>query len=169
MRFTCGVRTALIAIAMAALAVSPSAAQAPIDVYELADYRLSQDVFDRFVSASRRIAEVEQHDADLTRAPLITKDVVLSGDAVAEATALAARLEHHAGLSAALDAAMLTPREYAKFAITLVAAHLAHEFLKAGVLQRVPSGAPTINVEFVTAHEKEVVEALTILGIQANP
>jgi hypothetical protein len=81
------------------------------------------------------------------------------------ASALSARLEHHAGLAAALEASRLTPREYSKFAITLVAAHLAHGFLKAGVLQRVPPGAPTINVEFVGMHETEVKDVLAELGI----
>jgi hypothetical protein len=141
-------------------------AQAPIDVYELADYRLTDEVFDRFVQATDRIADVTQHDASFTYAPLFTKDVALSGDAVAEATGLVARLENHTGLAAALTAAKLTSREYAKFAITLIAAHLAHGFLASGVLPRVPSGAPTINVEFVKTHESAVTAALARLGIR---
>ncbi len=38
--------------------------------------------------------------------------------------------------------------------------------MKAGVLQRVPEGAPTINVEFVKAHEAEVTAVLAQLGIR---
>ena len=119
-----------------------------------------------FRQASGRIADITQHDASFTDAPLFTKDLALSGDAVAEAAALVTRLENHAGLTAALEAATITPREYAKFTITLIVARLAHGFLKAGVLPRVPSGAPTMNVEFVKTHESEVIEALARLGIR---
>ena len=141
-------------------------AQAPIDVYELADYRLTTEVFQRFVEATEGIASVTREDASFTYAPLFTKDVALSGDAVAEAAGLVARLENHPGLSAALSAANLTAREYAKFALTLIAAHLAHGFLTSGVLPRVPAGAPTINVEFVKAHESEVASAFAMLRIR---
>jgi hypothetical protein len=158
---------ALFLAAAAALAVNDAAAaQAPIDVYELADYRLTTEVFERFVQASGRIAEITSHDALFRYAPLFTKNLALSGDAVAEASGLVARLENHAGLSEALMAAKLTAREYAKFAITLIAAHLAQGFLASGVLPRVPSGAPTINVEFIKAHDAEVTAALATLGIR---
>jgi hypothetical protein len=150
---------------LAQLAAGPARAQAPIDVYELADYRLTSDVFERFVQASDRIADITRHDASFTYAPLFTKELALSGDAVAEAAGLMARLEHHTDLAAALVAARLTPREYSKFAITLIAAHLAHGFLTSGVLPRVPEGAPAINVEFVKAHEPDVTAALARLGI----
>ena len=159
------IATLIFIAAIAGLVTRPVTAQAPIDVYELADYRLTTKVFEQFVQANGRIAEITQHDPSFIYAPLFTKDVALSGDAVAEASGLVARLENHAGLAAALEAAKLTPREYSKFAITLVAAHLAHGFLKAGVLRRVPSGAPTINVEFVKTHESDVTAALAYLGI----
>lgn len=162
-----GVLVTLVLCAMCAgLAPLPLTAQSPIDVYELADYRLTADVFERFTQASGRIADITQHDASFADAPLLTKDLALSGDAVAEAAALVTRLESHAGLRSALEAATITPREYAKFTITLIVARLAHGFLKAGVLPRVPSGAPTMNVEFVKTHESEVIEALAHLGIR---
>ena len=148
------------------LVTVPVTAQSPIDVYELADYRLTTEVFERFVQANGRIVDITQHDTSFTYAPLFTKDIALSGDAVAEAAGLVARLANHAGLAAALEAAKMTPREYSKFAITLIVAHLAHGFLKAGVLPRVPSGAPTINVEFVKTHESDVTAALASLGIR---
>lgn len=149
----------------AAEAQVPAPQTAAIDVYELADYRLTQEVFARFVQASVRIADLTRDDASFVDAPLFTKEMVLSGDAVAEASGLAARLERHAGLSAALAAEALTSREYAKFVITLIAARLARGFLASGVLPRVPSGAPTINVEFVKANESAVKAALASLGI----
>src|SRR5262245_19846657 len=155
----------LVIASIAARLASPMAAQAPIDVNDLADYRLTEEVFKQFVQASRRIAQITSQDTVFTFEPLFTKDVALSGDAAAEASGLVARLDNHAGLTAALAAAKLTSREYSKFAIALVGAHLAHNFVKAGVLQRVPSGAPTINVEFVKAHESEVTAVLEDLGI----
>jgi hypothetical protein len=141
-------------------------AQAPIDVYELADYRLTTDVFDRFVEASGQVAAVTRDDATFTYAPLFTKDVALSDDAVTATAGLVARLENHKALAAALAGAKITPREYAKFAITLIAARLAHGFLASGVLPRVPDGAPTINVEFVKTHEADVAAVFASLGIR---
>jgi hypothetical protein len=141
-------------------------AQAPIDVYELADYRLTAGVFDRFVQASGRIAEVTRNDASFTYVPLFTKDVALSDDAVAAAAGLMARLENHKGLAAALEASQITPREYVKFALALIAAHLAHGFVTSGVLPRVPAGAPSINVEFVGARTADVTAVLASLGIR---
>jgi hypothetical protein len=154
------------AAVMAGLTTTPATAQSPIAVSELADYRLTTEVFERFVQANGRIVDITQHDPVFTYAPLFTKDVALSGDAAVEAAGLVARLANHAGLAAALDVAKMTPREYAKFAITLIAAHLAYGFLNAGVLLRVPSGAPTINVEFVRTHEPEVATTLASLGVR---
>jgi hypothetical protein len=141
-------------------------AQAAVDVYELADYRLTTEVFERFVQASERVATVTHDDASFTYAPLFTRDVALSGDAVAAVAGLVARLEHHPALAASLDDAKISPREYAKFAITLIAAHLANGFLASGVLPRVPAGAPAINVEFVKTHEAAVQTVLGSLGIR---
>ena len=140
--------------------------QAPIGIYDLADYRLTSEVFDQFKQASRLIAEITRHDSAFTDAPLFTKDIALSGDAPAMASSLVARLENHAGLAGALQTAKLTPREYAKFAIALIAAHLAHGFLNAGVLQRVPSGAPTENVKFVEEHRAQIAMVLEDIGVR---
>ena len=157
---------ALVFVAAVAVAERRPSAQAPVDVYDLADYRLTAQVFEQFVRASGLIAEITGRDPAFTYAPLFTKDVALDGDAPTAASGLAARLENHAALAGALQTAKLTPREYSKFAISLVGAHLAHEFLKAGVLQRVPAGAPATNVEFVKTHEPEVVAVLAQLGIR---
>jgi hypothetical protein len=161
-----GASAALLVVVTIAGFVAPVAAQTRIEVYELADYRLTTAIFERFVQANARIVEITEQDASFTDAPLLTKDLALSGDAVAEAAALVTRIENHAGLTAALEAVAITPREYAKFTITLIVARLAHGFLKAGVLPRVPSGAPTTNVEFVRMHESAVIAALASLGIR---
>jgi hypothetical protein len=165
-----GIRGALVTLIFIGV-VAPSGtgllqAQAPIDVYELADYRLTPEVFERFVQASGRIADITREDSSFTYAPLFTKELALSGDAVAEVAGLVARLQNHTALAAALETAKLTPREYAKFAITLIVAHVAQGFLASGVLPRVPAGAPTINVEFVKTHEADVTATLTTLGIR---
>lgn len=158
-------RTILL-VALTGVLNAPPATQAPIDVYDLADYRLTAQVFEPFVRASGLIADVIHRDPAFADAPLFTKEIALSGDAPAAASALATRLEGHPDLVAALQIAKLTPREYAKFAIALLAAHLAHEFLNAGVLKRVPSGAPAENVKFVEQHRKEVSSVLDTLGIR---
>lgn len=158
--------TLMMVATMAGQVTVPVTAQSPIDVYELADYRLTTEVFERFVQANSRIVDVTQQDTAFTYAPLFTKDVALSGDAVAEAAGLVARLTNHPGLAAALEAAKITPREYSKFAITLIAAHLAYGFLSSGAMRRVPPGAPTVNVEFVKTHESDVTAALASLGIR---
>ena len=159
--------TALVLVALIVRASTGLAAQqAPIDIYDLADYRLTTPVFEQFVQASGRVAEITRHDEAFRYAPLFTKDVALSGDAAAMAQGLAARLENHPALAAALADAKITPREYAKFAIALVGAHLAYEFVKAGVIQKVPPGAPALNVDFVKAHEAEVIAVLADLGVR---
>jgi hypothetical protein len=155
----------VLTVLLGVLAAPSRAAQAPIDVYDLADYRLTPQVFEQFVQASRLIAEATRRDPAFTYAPLFTKEIALSGDAPAMAAGLVARLENHAQLAASLQTAKLTAREYAKFAIALVGAHLAHGFLDSGVLRRVPDGAPTANVAFVDAHEAEITSALETLGI----
>jgi len=156
----------ILAVAIATWHPGTAHAQAPLDVYDLADYRLTPEVFKQFVQASREIGGITRRDSAFTYAPLFTKEVMLSGDAVEMAAGLVSRLENHVGLTAALQTAMLTSREYSKFAITLVAAHLAHGFIKAGVLQRVPAGAPTHNVEFVDTHQTEITAVLADLGMR---
>jgi hypothetical protein len=150
---------------IALLAVTMPAAQAPIAVSDLAGYRLTTDVFRRFVRASRLIVEVTHRDSAFTAEPLFTKDVLQSGDAPAMAAGLVARLENHAGLAASLRTAKLTAAEYATFAIALFGAHLARGFLDAGVLSSVPSGTPADNVAFVRAHQAVVASVLDSLRI----
>jgi hypothetical protein len=144
----------------------PASGQAPIDVYDLADYRLTSEAFAQFAQASRLIGEVTRNDPAFRYAPLFTKEVALDGDAVAVAAGLVARLENHPKLVAALQTAKMTSREYSKFAIALLAAHMAHGFIKTGVLQQVPRGAPTDNVAFVNTHESEITTVLSELGMR---
>src|SRR5688572_16195998 len=97
MEMTCSPRatmTLAIIASIALWAASPAAAQAPIstaeqapmNVYDLADYRLTSEVFEQFVQASGRVAEITRQDSAFTYAPLFTKDVALDGDAVVMAS-----------------------------------------------------------------------------------
>lgn len=146
----------------------PATAQTtpPIDVHDLADYRLTPQVFAQFTDASQRIAAVTRSEPRFAFAPLFTREVTLLGDAPTMATGLMARLENDPDLAAALKAANVTSREYSKFALTLVAAHLAHEFMATGALARVPPGAPAQNVEFVKGRRDDVAAVLSTLGIE---
>jgi hypothetical protein len=166
---TAGVRgrgaALLLALFVSASPAVPFPAQTPIDVDELALYRLTPEVFSQFDEASRAIAAASRTDPALMQNPLFTREIVLSDDAVAAATALETRLQAHAVLVRALREAKLSAREYTKFALTLFAARMAHGFVKAGVLRGVPDGAASANVAFVQKHEKEITALLAILGL----
>jgi len=147
-------------------AVLPAVArQASLDARELAEYRLTTAVFERFTDASRRIAEATRRDPALTADPLFTRDVLVSGEATAAAASLENRLQGHPALASALADAKLTPREYTKFVLALVAARLAHGFVQTGVLRRVPEGTAAANVAFVEEHEQAISSVLAGLGI----
>jgi hypothetical protein len=139
--------------------------QAPLDVDELAQYRLTSTVFVQFQAASRSIGAATREDPAFALDPLFTREIVSSGDAAAAATALETRLQAHPALVRALRAAKLSAREYTKFALAAFGARLAHGFVKTGVLRRVPDGAAAENVAFVQAHEAEITALLAGLGI----
>jgi hypothetical protein len=154
----------LVSLAGARLAAA-APGQVPLDVAELAQYRLTAAVFSQFEAASRSIAAAARTDPVFTKDPLFTREIMLSDDVAAAAAALEARLQGHPALAAALRAAKVSAREYTKFALTVLAAHVAHGFVKAGVLRRVPAGAAAANVAFVQAHEREIAAILADLGI----
>src|SRR4030095_9102626 len=72
---------ALVLVAAFAARETKLFAQASVDVYDLADYRLTAQTFEQFVHASGLIAEITRHDPAFTYAPLFTKDVAVDGDA----------------------------------------------------------------------------------------
>jgi hypothetical protein len=143
-----------------------AAIQTEFHVKELADYQLTLPVFSRFVKASRLIAAITRSDAAFADSPLFTRDVLVLGDAAIVAKELASRLQDHPRLAAALRQAKMTAREYTKFAVALFAARLAHGFVAAGVLRKVPSGVATANVAFVTRHQDAVASVLQDLGVE---
>jgi hypothetical protein len=140
--------------------------QTEFTVKELAEYQLTTSVFGRFEKASRAIAAIIRSDAAFANSPLFTRDVLVLGDAAIIANELATRLHDHPRLAAALREARMTAREYAKFAVSLFAARLAHGFVAAGVLRKVPPGVATANVAFVTRHQDEIAGVLQDLGVE---
>lgn len=142
------------------------AGQPPFDLHDLAHYQLTRQTFTRFQRAARLVGEASRRDPALAQAPLFTREVAISGDVLVAAAELEARLRNHPQLAAALRSARITPRVFTKFALALLAAHLAHGFVAAGVLQRVPDGAATRNVAFVAQYLEEVGAVLKELGVE---
>ena len=151
----------------AALLVSGQRADGvPIDRRELAGYRLTTPDFEQFRNASARIAIVIAGDASFRAEPLFSEEITQSADVTEASATLEARLRSHAGLSEALTAAKMSPRDYTKCALTLVAARLALGFLDSGALKAVPRGPAADNVAFVRAHRTAVDQTLTDLAIE---
>jgi hypothetical protein len=139
------------------------------DARELAEYRLTVEVFERFVAASDRIAVVSREDQHLVDRPLFTRDVSVLGDAPVVAHELELRLSQHDGLAGALRTEGMTAREYTTFALTLFGARLAYGFMASGALRFVPKGVPTDNVHFVETHLAAVTKVLQVLGVEEPP
>lgn len=163
-----------IALAMSLFAAAPPAQTLPppppeYGVTEISDYRLDADVLARFSRASHAIVAATQADRRFERAPLFTSEILLSDDVLAAAIALETRLRSEPALAGALRDAGLTPHEYTKFALGLVAARLAYGFVKSGVLRSVPPGVHADNVMFVGDNLAAIVAVLTELGIDTPP
>jgi hypothetical protein len=152
------------------LVLGLSASSAPIQsifsVEELAQYRLSLSVFKQFERASESIAAATRDDPQLAARPLFTREVLLDGDAPVVAAELAARLAGEPRFADALLKAGITAPDYARFALSLVAARLAHGFVSSGAMRRVPAGVAADNVAFIEAHHAEVSAVLKVLGIE---
>lgn len=162
-----GLVITLSVVAIALSAVTQVAAQSrAFDAKELAEYRLTVEVFERFVVASDGIAIVSREDQRLSDQPLFTREVSVLGDAPVMARDLEARLSGHDGLARALSAARITAREYATFALTLFGARLAHGFLSSGALRSIPKGVASDNVQFVETHLAAVTKVLQVLGVE---
>jgi hypothetical protein len=139
------------------------------DAKELAEYRLTLPVFERFVDASDQIAAVTRGDQRFVEQPLFTREVSVLGDATVMARELETRLSNDSALAEALRAAGLSAREYTTFALTLFGARLAHGFMSSGALRSVPKGVATDNVQFVAEHISAVIKVLQVLGVEEPP
>jgi hypothetical protein len=149
------------------LILSATPPQAPAyTVKEIAGYRLTGPVFDRFRQASHLIAEAIRKDPKLADNPPFTRDVAVLEDVVVAASALDARLREEPALAAALQTSRMTAREYTTFALALFAARLAHGFVQSGAMRFVPEGIARDNVAFVETHERAVAAVLRDLGVE---
>ena len=153
-------------IVVLALVAIPASQQTALTARTVAEYRLAAPVFERFVRASRLVAEATARDPALAANPPFTRVVAVLGDVSEVAPALEARLMHEPALAAALKGAEMSARDYTIFALALIGARLAHGFVKSGAMRFVPPGLATDNVAFVAAHESEVVGVLTLLGVE---
>jgi hypothetical protein len=158
-------RVTALVLALSLLGAAPSA-QTGFGVTEIADYRLDADAFARFGRASRLIAAATRADARFDSAPLLTKEILLSDDVLAAATALEERLRNEPVLAGAFLAADVTPHEYTKFVLALAAARMAHGFVKTGVIRQVPPGVHADNVTFVDAHLAEIAAVMKAIGVE---
>lgn len=141
-------------------------AQPPLTARALAEYRLTTPVFERFVRASRAVADATARDAGLAANPPFSREVTVLGDVADVAPALEARFAHEPLLKAALAGARISARDYTTFALALVGARLAHGFVKSGAMRFVPPGVATDNVDFIAAHEADVAAVLMLLGVE---
>jgi hypothetical protein len=140
--------------------------QSPLTVKDVADYRLSLPVFERFDRASRLIADAARSDPGLAANPLFTREVSVLEDVAVVAPRLEARLSTEPVLIAALGTAKISARDYTTFALALFGARLAHGFVKTGAMRVVPPGVPTDNVAFIEAHSDAIAALLQVLGVE---
>jgi hypothetical protein len=154
----------LLAIAAASGAVQP--APAAYTAKEIASYRLTPQVFQRFEQASRLVADAIRQDPKLADNPLFTRDVAVLDDVVVAATTLDGRLRDEPALAAALRKSGISDREYTTFALALFAARLAHGFVQSGAMRFVPEGVAKDNVAFVDTHRDAVMAVLRSLGLE---
>jgi len=165
-RSTC--RNCLAAALGFCLAFLPAfaAAQRPFDQKELARYRLTEPVYKRFAHAARLITAASRNQPRLERAPLFTKQIAVSGDALEMAALLDARLEQEPAFASALFAAEIDAREFTTFALALFAARLAHGFVKADVIHVMPDSVAGGNVAFAEAHQAEIGALFAEIGLE---
>ena len=147
-------------------AAGPQSGEPPLTARQLARYLLTEPMLKKFAHATRLMIAATRDEPRFVDAPLFTKDIFLSGDAAETAAALQKRIDSDPALAGALFAADLSARDYTSFAVTLVAARLAHGFIESGVLRGVPTGVAENNVQFVARHHSQVSALLRDMGLQ---
>jgi hypothetical protein len=155
-------------VVLGLLIAPPVPLQDSFNIKELAEYRLSVPVFRQFIHASSQIVTATREDSRLAADPLFTRDISVLDDVVASAARVEARLKFEPRYASALRIASLSAHEYAKFALTLFAARMAHGFLQSGAIRGVTKGVATDNVAFVAEHERDVTEVLQLLGVETR-
>src|SRR5258706_10379984 len=185
---------ATLLLAATAAAQPRRATQGDPDLTELAAYRLTTATLQRvivvadafgqalqsdpkyrsFIAAQKELKALQAKDeptpADAQRMEALEEQLEQMSDAIdggGDAQTLAdmerkiAAMPH---MAEALAKASLSPREYAKFNLTLIQAGFVAGMKKAGQLRQLPRGVSMENVQFVIDHEKELAE----LGARMN-
>lgn len=103
---------------------------------------------ERMMAALAAIAKLHEGDPSL--------EDVTAMDANESFDTYVARLEGHPQVSAAIEAAGTTPREFALTSMALTAAMFAHGMMEAGAIKELPEGINAQHVEFVKEHQDEI-------------
>ncbi len=118
-----------------------------------------------FTAAQNELAALRQKDdptpADIRRMDTLERQMeeMSAENDPGDAQTLADMVQKIAAMphmAEALSAAGLTPREYAKFNLTLLQAGFFAGMKKAGQLRQLPPGVSMENVQFVIDHEREI-------------
>jgi hypothetical protein len=141
-------------------------AQQPIDQQELAAYRLTDPVLQRFAHAARLVASAARSDPRLAQTPLFTKEIAITGDVREMAAELQTRLDSEPAYRTALFAAEIDAREFTTFALALFAARLAQGFIDAKLIYVMPDTVAGQNVAFVQARQTEIRTLFADLGVE---
>ena len=141
-------------------------AQGPVEQKELAAYRLTGPVYERFAHGARLIVAASRKEPHLKEAPLFTKEIAVSGNAVKMAALLQARVEQEPAFRSALFAADIDAREFTLFALALFGARLAHGMVQAGLIHVMPKSVAGANVAFAAAHDVEIGALFAQMGIE---
>jgi hypothetical protein len=157
---------ATLAFCVAGFPSPANAQQRPLDRQELATYRLTEPVYERFAHAARLIAAASRNDARLSQTPLFTKEIAITGDVLEGAATLQSRLEQEPAFRDALFAAEIDGREFTTFALALLGARLALGFVQAKLIYVMPDGVAGGNVAFVEAHQADIKALFAELGIE---
>jgi hypothetical protein len=175
-------------IAVNAAAQPRRATQNDPDMAELAAYRLNTATLQKVIVATQAFAQALQNDpkykgyvaaqnalkalqakeeptpADETRIEKLEAQLEQMSDAMdrgGDAQTLAdmeRKINAMPHMPEALAKAALSPREYAKFNLSLIQAGFLAGMKKAGQLKLAPPGVSMENVQFVIDHEKEIAE-----------
>lgn len=178
----------LAALVLVATVTSAAAQQADADRKELAEYRLTSEGLDRYSAVLRALvgelrkdprfqemAKVEAEirrldskddptDEEVTRLDELEErlaqleestDLSMSDGSLAD---IEAQIRKNPAMAAAVKAGGFTPREYAKFTLTLFQASMAVGMQKAGLLKEMPKDIPPENVAFVQQHEQQLAK-----------
>jgi hypothetical protein len=156
----------LLAWTIAAVSAAAQPGGGPYTTREIASYRLTAPVFQRFERASRLVAAAIDRDPQLAADPPFTRDNAVLDDVGVAATTLDGRLRKEPALAAALDKSGVGAREYTTFALALIAARLAYGFIQSGAMRFVPEGVTKENVAFVETHRDAVMAVLRTLGVE---